>query len=104
MNKQEKKYFPLVEALLETKLKQADFCKQNKIPIQTLYYWRKKYFASNKAKDLKSKNGFSELKISTPPVSIFQSITISYPDGTTLACPASLSMEVLKQLIPIFTS
>jgi hypothetical protein len=103
MNKLEQKYFPLVEALLETKLTQPDFCKLHKIPIQTLYYWRKKYFASNKSNGSKSKNGFSELKINSSPLSTVEPITINYPDGTSLVCSVSLSMEELKQLIPHFT-
>ena len=91
----EKKYFPLIEKLLSSKLTAREFCEREGINMHTLNSWKKKYRESK------------TLRIGFTPLSIIETeskhpMTIHYTDGTRLIFEGGAKTVTIKEFIPAF--
>ena len=97
--------FLAIELWQESGLSQCKFCIQEKISLPSFGYWHRKY---KKEKvllpnlELKENEPFIPVKLrdtvhSTAPTP--DHITVSFPNGVQLNCPAGIDIQQLKTLI-----
>jgi transposase-like protein len=105
--KQNQKYtqeemFEAIERCKKEGLGHTKYCKQSGIHYQTFRYWLKKY--QKEKSQRKIRTGFVPVEISTPVTNRpskenAANITIAYPNGLLVNCPATISSELLRTLI-----
>lgn len=95
MRDSSKKYFPIIERLIDSGLSAHQFSEQTGINKNTLSYWKKRYNDQGKVQQ----KGFSALAIENMEAN---QIRIEYADGTRLTFSNSVDPILLKSLIPVF--
>jgi hypothetical protein len=90
-----------IELWQESNQSQSKFCKHEGIPHHIFLYWLRKY---RKQKNTASQQTFIPVKVAQCNASIPNItgiITIDYPNGVQVHCPAQMSIEQLKSLIKL---
>ena len=85
-------------------LTQKKYCSQNHISFNTFKYWLKKYQKDKIDQKLKSSHSFIPVHMphaieAALPLIEPECITVTYPNGTKVNCPVSISIEQLRTLI-----
>jgi transposase-like protein len=95
-----------IELWKESGISQENYCNQNNLSFSTFKYWQKKFQSDSQGKNSKSLKPFI-------PVHIPQAITtnlaeadthiisINYPNGVIVNCPAGISIEQIRGLIKL---
>jgi len=95
-----------IEMWQESGLSQYAWCKQNDLSRNTFKYWLNKYRSDKKQASPVAPKAFLPVEFSTSspkdlPVSITKDITIAYPTGTKVICPANIEINQLRALIKL---
>jgi hypothetical protein len=91
-----KYYFKLIEKIKSSNLTVKEFCLQHSLNNKTYYYWKKKY-------ETRSGKGFLPVVIDETRAIKAGTITIQYPDGTSLVFEGNADSSILKQFLPVFS-
>jgi len=84
------KMLTLVEQWRSSGMSQAEFARENNLPVHTLRYWLYK-----RDRSPKSPNGFVHLKVS----SVSHDIKLRYPNGVELYLPPGTPVSVVRSFI-----
>lgn len=93
-----------IELWHKSHLSQPEFCKREGVPYHIFLYWLKKY---RKQKGISQQQAFIPVEIKRSNANIQcvpdvpDAITINYPNGVQVLCPAQMSIEHLKGLIKL---
>ena len=96
-----------IELWKESGLSQKKYCNQNQLSFSTFKYWQKKYQKdTGKQHTTISSRSFIPVHIpqgisTTLPETDTGTISITYPNGIIVNCPANTSIEQLRGLIKL---
>ena len=87
-------------------LTQKQYSEQEGFPLTTFSYWIIKYRKQYKNQKTTGPSPFVPVKITSPayeniPSSSLPCITISYPSGIRVTCPATIGIDYLQNLIKL---
>jgi hypothetical protein len=90
----------MIEQWEESGMSQDEFCRSEKIPKSTFYYWRKKY----KEEKESLKNPFIPVTIKNDnkSLAVNTGITIDYPNGVRITITSQPTSDYIRKLINIF--
>ena len=95
-----------IELWKESGLSQQKYCRQNSIAYNTFKYWVKKYNGEKKPVKTDQVNAFLPVQVKTMADDHLsqhsnKEITITYPNGIEVKCPADIGTMQLKTLLTI---
>jgi transposase-like protein len=95
-----------IELWRESGLSQYKYCERNQISFSTFQYWQKKFQKDKLNHKVKSLQPFISVDVPSTvdmavPVAEAGCITIFYPNGIQVSCPAHINHEQLRTLIKL---
>ena len=95
-----------IELWNESGLSQQKYCRQNDIVYNTFKYWVKKYNGERKPPMPTQVKTFLPVQVNTPPETHHcggtnHEITIRYPNGIEVKCPADIHSAQLRTLLTL---
>jgi len=103
MKKTKEEMYILISEWRDSGLTKSDFCQIESIPFEKLAYWitkQNKEKINSDKKPIRRQHSFIPMNL--PSVIEHDGFEILYPNGVSLKCPNSLSLDKLQSMIKIY--